>query len=394
MIRCIVISPDFKLRQALTNGLQATNGVALLRTLDHYPHGSEAGRLIDSLRPEAVFLDASEPQEVHDTVRRLEALAPGIALIGVDWTATAASLLDAMHAGLRDFIAAPFTQARLAEALDRVAEMGVTRSSIPDPAHQVYSFIPAKAGAGASTLATNTAIALAARNGGDTLLMDLDHTNGVIGFSLNLHAEPPEESSSHEPTAESIWRSMILRHAQLDVLPNAPLPNAPETVHDGSQLAHQSRHLLRMARKKYRTSVVDLAGDYNDDAYSILRQSQMVFLVTTPELPSLRLAHERIAQLTAENLGDRVELIVNRAGSIKREQIEDLLGYPVYFEFENNYQAVNAALQHGVPVGAMAQQFNRFAATISGDPAGREEPPSQWSELLNGLTRGLNRRAA
>ena len=120
----------------------------------------------------------------------------------------------------------------------------------------------------------------------------------------------------------------------------------------------------------------------------------MVFLVTTPELLSLRLAHERIAQLAAENLGDRVELIVNRAGPIGREQIEDLLSYPVYFEFQNNYQAVNAALQHGVPVGAMAQQFSRFAATISGDPAGREEPPSsQWSELLNGLTRGLSRAA-
>ena len=75
----------------------------------------------------------------------------------------------------------------------------------------------------------------------------------------------------------------------------------------------------------------------------------MVFLVTTPELPSLRLAHERIVQLAAENLGDRVELIVNRAGSIGREQIEDLLSYPVYFEFRNDYQAVNAALRGASP---------------------------------------------
>jgi pilus assembly protein CpaE len=278
----------------------------------------------------------------------------------------------------------------LEEALERAADSGFARRAAIGSSNHIYSFIPAKAGAGASTLATNTAVALAARNPRDTLLMDFDWSSGVIGLSLNLAPSSLSPAAGREETAESLWLSRILRHGHLDVFPNTP-EAALELLRN-----YRARNLLRMARNHYKTSIIDLAGEYDEDAYAVLKQSHMIFLVTTPELPSLRLAHERIALLTAEGLGHRVELIVNRSGPVHREQIEDLLGFPVYFEFPNHYRAVNTALQHGLPVGAMGLHFARFAALISGDPAGREEPPAgswlPWAEMREELTKAFGRR--
>ena len=392
MIRCVVISPDSELRQALIHGLQAMPGVALLRTLDHYPQTFEAGRLFESLRPAVVLIEANRSQELAGMVRQIEQLSPEVRLIGVNWNTTSSALLEAMHAGVRDFVSAPFTQDRLADVLNRVGGLEVGGEMVPDPGHRVYAFIPAKAGVGASTLATNTAIALAARHGGNSLLMDFDFLNGVIGCSLRLRRREAGLADDEGETgmAESIWRARIRRHGQLDVLPT-PVDHALDC-----SVASDARQLLRLARRKYKATVVDLPGQFDDEAYGLLRQSHLVLLVVTPELASLRLAHERIAQLRAENLDDRVELVINRSGTIRRGQVEDLLGCPVYFEFPNNYHAVNAAFQSGTPVGALAGRFDRFAAILSGEPAALDDEltPRPWTGLLGGNSRSWNKRLA
>jgi pilus assembly protein CpaE len=387
VIRCIVISPNATLRQTLIQCLQATPGVEVLRTLDHHPASSEAGRLIDSLQPQAVIIDTHEPLDARETARRLEALAPDLPLIGADWTVTSASLLKAMQAGLQDFVSSPFTPARLAEALERACHCRAVQDATPDPGTRMYSFIPAKPGAGASTIAMNTAIALAARNDGKALLMDLDFDSGIIGYCLNLQPACTVPPPAWEGSAESLFRSRVMRHGELDVVPapfHSPSPSP----------ARYTRQMVRMALNEYKSSVLDFAGELNEDMFDALRRAHIVFLVTTPEMPSLKLAHERIAQLTNEGLGDRLGLIVNRAGPIPSGQIEDLLGRSVYYEFPNNYQAVNAALQNGVCVDAMAERFQRFAGTISGDPLVREELPERtWVGMLGGFKRALRRTA-
>ena len=387
MTRCILISPNVKLRQALIQGLQSTPDVALMRTLDHHPQTFEAGRLLESLRPEIVLIDASDLQALAETARRWEQMAPEITQIGVDWDTTSSALLEAMHCGVRDFVSAPFTAERLTEVFERNRSLCAERQAGLGVANRVYSFIPAKGGVGCSTVATNTAVSLAARFPGKALLMDFDFISGVIGFSLNGRCKHSSWDALIGPAGieDSLWRNLVIRHGALDVLPTPP-------VHLGSpEPIQEARHAIRYARGKYRATVVDLADQADAVAYDTLRHSHMIFLVTTPEVPALRLAHERLKQLQAEDLDDRVELIVNRAGTVGREPIEDLLGRAVYCEFPNDYRAATAAMQTGMPIGALGRSFDRFAATILGEQSGGE---SQADHAFSGLLSSVSNRVA
>jgi Flp pilus assembly CpaE family ATPase len=95
-----------------------------------------------------------------------------------------------------------------------------------------------------------------------------------------------------------------------------------------------------------------------------------VFLVITPELPSLHLAREKLRFLNGIDLGDRVSVVLNRnhrRAVVTSGQIENLLGVPVMATLSNDYQGVHRALQAGQavdPNSELGRQFAALAATI------------------------------
>lgn len=383
-MRAILIGPDDSLRQALTRGLASIEGLDVARQLDHYPQSFEAGRLVDAVRPDLIFVESAQPEELAVTVKRVGQLSPESAIIGVNWSANYGDLLQAMHAGLREFVEAPFTQERLLAAIERTRGAKV-REPECNPLHRVYSFVPAKAGAGASTIALNAALSVAERLSGDAFLGDLDFASGLIGFSLGLEKESSDWDplGRHNVLDDQNWKQLIQRQNGLDVFA-APLSSPADAIRAG-----EARRLMRFARKRYHASLVDLPCEYTDSALSLMRESQMVFLVVTPETGHLRLARERLAQLRAERLDDRVEVILNRAGKISCDQVEDVLGYPVYFEFPNEYAAAAGAYQSGQVIPPLRRQFSRFAAAMLGETL----PPDddELSILLGGFGGSLKR---
>jgi pilus assembly protein CpaE len=72
--------------------------------------------------------------------------------------------------------------------------------------------------------------------------------------------------------------------------------------------------------------------------------------VCTPEIPSLHLAREKYLYLKQLDLGDRVSVLLNRCPKrslISPQQIEQLLGIPIYMTFPNDYQGVQRAMTAG-----------------------------------------------
>src|SRR5260370_10439739 len=94
-----------------------------------------------------------------------------------------------------------------------------------------------------------------------------------------------------------------------------------------------------------------------------MHESQKIFRVVTPEIPSLPLAREKYLYLRQLDLHERVCILLNRCQKrplISPDQVEQLLGMPLTMTFPHDYEAVHRALTLGRSVdraSALTKQF-------------------------------------
>ena len=139
----------------------------------------------------------------------------------------------------------------------------------------------------------------------------------------------------------------------------------------------QIRHLMEFMRRNYSVLCFDLSGNLEKYSLEIMQESKKIFLVCTPEIPSLHLAREKYVYLKQMDLGDRVAVLLNRSQKrplITPQQIEQLLGLPVYMTFPNDYHGVQRAVTEGrwVETGSdLGKQFNSLAQSMLETKAAR-----------------------
>ena len=106
-----------------------------------------------------------------------------------------------------------------------------------------------------------------------------------------------------------------------------------------------SRSSSASLRKTYEHIVIDVGNMINACAVSALYAADTVFLVTNPDVPSIRNAQrlvDRVRQLGAGS--ERVKILLNRVSDqhlIAPKQIETALGYGIH-------HTVRERLPHGV----------------------------------------------
>jgi Flp pilus assembly CpaE family ATPase len=95
------------------------------------------------------------------------------------------------------------------------------------------------------------------------------------------------------------------------------------------------------------------------------------------------------------DLGERTHVLLNRAAKrniITTEQIQQLLGVPVFMEFPNDYRGVHVALTLGKEVDTeseLGKQFQKLACTIAGQktPAKNGPQKSKFMDFFDVLPR-------
>ena len=98
-------------------------------------------------------------------------------------------------------------------------------------------------------------------------------------------------------------------------------------------------HLLDFVEQSYDHILVDLPEVVNDATVETVRRAKHVFIVCTPELPSLALAPYRIEELTSRGVPpEKISLVVNRwhKGEVGASDLEEILKHPVAAVFGND----------------------------------------------------------
>ena len=111
------------------------------------------------------------------------------------------------------------------------------------------------------------------------------------------------------------------------------------------------RDLLQFVRRNYKVICADLSGNLERYSAELMHESKRIFLVCTPEIPSLHLAREKLGFLKSLGLESRINVVLNRVSKkplFTREQVEELVGLPVVRTFSNDYFAVSRATTNGL----------------------------------------------
>ncbi len=384
MLRSAIICPDRDLSRGLQRSLGELPNIGLVRVMDHYPTSVELTRFLRAHAPEVIFVSLQSMPQALATATAVEGIARGTQIIAIHPSYEPQLLLELMRAGMREFLALPFDRQLILESLGRISELIEKRPVSLESSDLLYTFLPSKAGVGTSTIALNTSIALSKLDGANTFLGDLDLNSGMIRFMLKLEnvysiIDAAERSDDID---ENFWPQLVTSAGSLDIMHAGKLnPNFRlESL--------QMRRLLEFIRRNYKVICFDLSGNLEKYSVEIMHESKRIFLVCTPEIPSLHLAKEKYQFLQTLDLGDRVSILLNRCQKksvLSPAQIEELLGLPVQLTFPNEYEEVNRALTQGTPVdlgSAFGRQCNVLAHLMLDRKIANPEPAQSKRKFI------------
>jgi pilus assembly protein CpaE len=186
-IRTALLTSDPALREAVR---QAMGGLVRLETeIDtRYSEFTEtAVRGLQRAAPDVILLDLSQEPELG--LRLAQSLAEGnptLRFLAFGPAPSPEFLLEAMRAGVSEYLTAPYVKDTVSAALERICQkLGRGADQQQEPG-QILAFFGAKGGAGVTTAAANFAILTHRLTSRSTLLLDLDPHLGEAALALGL----------------------------------------------------------------------------------------------------------------------------------------------------------------------------------------------------------------
>jgi pilus assembly protein CpaE len=276
-----------------------------------------------------------------------------------------------MRAGANEFFTWPPAEESFHGAVRRTAARKESTQASVRPPSQALVFFGAKGGAGTTTLAVNCGVELARLTKRPTVITDLKPCLGEVALFLGVRPRFTvlDAIENLHRLDKDFLKELVVRHKSgLEILAASEQFDRPN-----AQDAGAVEELFRVLARSHDFVVVDAGNSINSCSLAALYAADTIFLVTNPDVPSVRNAQrlvERVRQLGAS--AERIRIILNRFADtlmIGPKQIETALGYSIHHMFTSDYKTVSTALNSGVPLALtnhteLAAQFDRFTRQI------------------------------
>ncbi len=316
-----------------------------------------------------------DPAEADVTLRRSS--DPMLAIVGLDSTgeiglelcetlrlqlphvrwlmassdASPQTILRALRAGAEEFLPLPAEGQELSGCVDRMRKKLSTGDRNGNGTGKLVSVFSAQGGVGCTTIATNLALSLAARQysvclvdlvlqfGSVTSFLDLTPSFTILDFTEKLDRFDP-----------LLLEGSLAEHASgVRVLPEPFRPEEASSIR-GADVARIFDTLTR----SFNFVIVDLPKEIDDARLPALEKADLVVFPMEMNVPSIKRSQRALRLI--ERLGiplQRVALVANRFLNDKVLSIESVgktLGKIPLATLPNDYVSAQSAINQGVPI--------------------------------------------
>jgi pilus assembly protein CpaE len=347
-VTALMVAPGRDLARAFGEAAAAARSFEILADLKAYPSHQVLEMRLRQLQPEVVLLDlATDLEQAGEIIRFIAASHPAVHVVGLHFRSDSDVIVRSLRMGASEFLYAPFDPATMEQAVGRLRRLLGPAAEAPHELGKVLLFSSAKPGSGASTLATQVALALRRSTGKKVLLADLDLMGGCLAFYLKVKPKGSLLDAVEDIGAD--LPALVAPAGGLHVLA-APKTPGPEMVEPA-----RLNEFLERARQLYDWVVLDLPAIFHRLSLLALSESDQAFVVATPELASLHLARRAVDLLVHLGFGaERFQVVINRVDKkdgLRENDLDKLFNCPVEGSFPNDLFSLDRAVTLGEPLG-------------------------------------------
>jgi pilus assembly protein CpaE len=337
-------------------------------------------------QPAVLIVDLRDEQQIPSALTQLKRQHPTTGVLLVAAKLDPALMLEAMRAGVNEFVTAPITVPELQGAIKRLmGTFGTTTRG------EIYAFVGAKGGVGATTVAVNTASSLAKQSPESTLMIDLNAACGDAAVFLG--AEP---RFSVMDALENVGRLDAAFFSGLVVRTKGGLDLLGAAARPVSRNFEPSRirTLLDFASQTYLYTVLDVPRS-DSAALDSLEMATKIVLVVNQELATVRNASRMAATLKQRYGQGRLSVVLartDRRAEIGLDDVERTVGVEISHTIPSDYRLALQAMNKGRPVvleggNELASAFKTFARELAGvqDSTKEREQKARTGSLFGRL---------
>lgn len=343
---------------------------------------------IENIDPEMVIMTFDEHDtDVLNIAERIYMGRPGCIIIFLVDTLSTDVLQRAMSAGVRNVTLFPENGYDFSEWLKTIHNNERMRSQALEQTRsiswisKVITIFAAKGGIGKTTVAVNLAAKLAEQNK-KVALLDFDLEFGDVSVFLNLDVKDTLAELLMEKTEfdiDTIRSYMNVHSSGVHVLCAPKSPEQSEGIN-----ANHIEKLMNTLRSYYDYVIIDTPASFNDITLTAIEGSAMVIFMTGFDISILRNSKLSINLLDNLQQKEKVRVLINRdmEGNITTNDVEKILGKPIWARIPSDYFLAVNALNKGLPFvisspkSKMSLAFDEIAEKIT---TGKDTPASDSS---------------
>ncbi|HEV7200778.1 MAG TPA: response regulator [Candidatus Limnocylindria bacterium] len=380
-VKVLVVDDDLNIQRVLSFTLKQ-EGFDVILAGD----GETGVALAAEQVPDLILMDAVLPgidgYQAIAQIRGAEPAGRRAPILLLTTEADVVQRVKGLRAGADDDIVKPFhpaeLMARIRALLARSGLGGPRAGSVQATLRRVIVFYGAKGGVGNTTLAINTAIALASEHKRRVALIDANLQFGDLRVFLDLKLDTASivnAISEPELDTDLLRRLMVSHSSGIDLLLAPAVPEQADVVMDSHRASPEAlTHIIELMRGMYDYTVIDAARSLDHVTIHLFDEADVVYVVLTADLSCLK--NVQLVLKTMTELGyprDKIQLVLNRSNAftgINIANAESVLGRPIGHKLINEYRGAIGALNSGAPFmisrpgSPLAKAVSDFAVSV------------------------------